>query len=160
MATNRIKRVGTYTQIYIQIVFSPKGRNILIPSKHMPELCRYIAGIIRNKGHKPIIINGMPDHIHIFVGLKPFMAISDLVRDVKNNSTNFINEQGWMNSKCLWQEGFGAFSYSQSQMQNVYNYILNQEEHHHRKSFKEEYIELLKEYQIPYKNEFLFVWHE
>jgi putative transposase len=154
------KRVGTFSQIYIQIVYSPMGHKNLLPSPYRLEIYSYIAGIIRNKGHKPIIINGMADHIHIFVGLKPFMAISDLVRDIKNNSTNFINEKGWTNGKFGWQEGFGAFSYSQSHIHDVYRYILNQEEHHKRRSFKDEYLELLNEFQIEFKDEYLFAWYE
>jgi putative transposase len=131
---------GTYSQIYIQIVFAVKGRENLIQKEWKDELNKYMAGIIKAKEQKPIIINGMPDHIHVFVGLKPVMAISDLVRDIKNNSANFINENKFSKTKFAWQEGYGAFSYAHSQIDNVYNYILNQEKHHTKKTFNEKYL--------------------
>jgi len=150
----------TYSQIYIQVVFAVKGRQNLISDKWKTELHKYISGIITNKGQKSIIVNGVQDHIHCFIGLKPSMAISDLVRDIKNNSSKYINEKGFLPGKFQWQEGFGAFSYAHSQIKNVYNYILNQEEHHNRKSFKDEYLELLREFEIDYKSEYLFEWIE
>ena len=150
----------TYSQIYIQVVFAVKGRQNLISDKWKTELHKYISGIITNKGQKSIIVNGVQDHIHCFIGLKPSMAISDLVRDIKNNSSKYINEKGFLPGKFQWQEGFGAFSYAYSQVKNVYNYILNQEEHHKRKSFKNEYLELLREFEIDYKSEYLFEWIE
>jgi putative transposase len=131
---------GTFSQIYIQIVFAVKGRENLISSKWKNELHKYIAGTIKGKGQKPIIVNGMPDHIHAFVGLKPVMAISDLVRDIKNNSTNFINNQNLVMGKFAWQEGYGAFSYSHSHIGKVYDYIMDQEKHHKKKTFKQEYL--------------------
>ena len=102
----------------------------------------------------------MPDHIHAFIGLRPSMSISDLVRDIKNNSSNFINEQKLVPGKFSWQEGYGAFSYSHSQIQNVYDYILKQEEHHHKRTFKEEYIDFLKKYEIEHNEKYLFEWIE
>src|SRR6186713_1941093 len=117
---------GTYSQIYIQVVFAVKGRENLIGNKWKEDLNKYISGIIKGKEQKPIIVNGMHDHIHAFFGLRPSMRISDLVRDVKNNSTNFINDNKLAPRKFSWQDGYGAFSYSQSQIKNVYNYILNQ----------------------------------
>jgi REP element-mobilizing transposase RayT len=126
---------GTFSQIYIQIVFAVKGRENLINDNCKPQLHKYISGIITGKEQKSIIVNGMPDHIHVFVGLKPVMSVSDLVRDIKNNSSKFINEQGFVKGKFEWQSGYGAFSYSHSQIEQVYNYILNQEEHHIRKTF-------------------------
>jgi REP element-mobilizing transposase RayT len=101
----------------------------------------------------------MPDHIHVFIGLRPSMAISDIVRDIKNNSSNFINERGFVKGKFSWQEGYGAFSYSHSQIGNVYNYVLNQENHHHIKTFKEEYLEFLKEFEIEFNEKYLFEWY-
>ena len=151
---------GTFSQIYIQIVFAVKGRRNLIHKTWKEELHKYIAGIIKGKGQKPIIVNGMPDHIHAFTGLKPSMAISDLVRDIKNNSTNFINEKKWIRGKFSWQEGYGAFSYSHSQIENVYNYILNQEEQHKKKAFRDEYIDLLKKFNVEYNIKYLFEWIE
>ena len=149
---------GTFSQIYIQVVFAIKGRNNLISKSWKDELYKYIAGIIKGKGQKPIIVNGMPDHIHIFIGLKPSKAISDLVRDIKNNSTNFINEKKLVKGKFSWQEGYGAFSYSHSQIENVYNYILNQEEHHKKRTFREEYIDFLKKFNVEYDKQYLFKW--
>ena len=149
---------GTYSQIYIQIVFAVKRRENLIGKNWKDELYKYISGIITNKGQKSIIVNGASDHIHIFVGLKPSMAISDLVRDVKNNSSNFINDKKFVKGKFSWQEGYGAFSYAHSQIENVYNYILNQEVHHHKKTFKEEYLDFLQEFDIAYDEIYLFEW--
>jgi putative transposase len=151
---------GTFSQIYIHIVFAVKGRANLINNSFKAELYKYISGIITNKGHKSIIVNGMPDHIHAFVGLKPAMSISDLVRDMKSSSTNFINENKFIKNKFLWQEGYGAFSYSKSHINNVYNYILNQETHHLKKSFKQEYIEFLKAFDIAFDEKYLFEWYD
>ena len=151
---------GTYSQIYIQIVFAVKGRENLIGKNWSDELHKYISGIISNKGQKSIIVNGVSDHIHVFVGLKPSMAISDLVRDIKNNSSNFINDKKFVRNKFSWQEGYGAFSYAQSQIEQVYNYILNQEEHHHKNTFKEEYLDFLQKFEIEYNEKFLFEWLE
>ncbi len=149
---------GTFSQIYIQIVFSVKGRENLISPHWKDELNKYIAGIIKGKNQKPIIVNGMADHIHAFVGLKPVMPVSDLVRDIKNNSSNFINASKFVKGKFSWQEGYGAFSYSHSHISNVYNYILNQEKHHKKRTFKEEYMELLRKFEIEFNEKYLFDW--
>ena len=149
---------GTFSQLYIQTVFAVKGRENLIDKRWRDELCKYISGIITGKGQKSIIVNGVADHIHCFIGLKPSMSISDLMRDVKNNSSKFINEKGFIKGKFSWQEGYGAFSYSHSQIEQVYNYILNQEMHHQKKTFKEEYLEFLSRYEIDYKTDYLFDW--
>jgi len=151
---------ATFCQLYIQVVFAVKGRENLISDKWNAELYKYIAGIIKGKKQKPIIVNGMPDHLHAFIGLKPAMAISDLVRDVKNNSSNFINDRKLVKGKFSWQEGYGAFSYSHSHISNVYNYILNQEKHHKKKTFKEEYLEFLKKFEVEYDEKYLFEWYE
>lgn len=151
---------GTFSQIYIQIVFAVKGRENLIANSWKSELHKYIAGIIKGKGHKPIIVNGMPDHIHVFVGLKPAMAISELVRDIKNNSTNFVNDRRLVKGKFSWQESYGAFSYSHSHIGKVYEYIFNQEKHHQKKTFKQEYIEFLKKFEIEYDEKYLFEWYD
>ncbi|MFM7428801.1 MAG: IS200/IS605 family transposase [Flammeovirgaceae bacterium] len=151
---------GTFSQLYIQTVFAVKGRENLIDKRWRDELCKYISGIIKGKNQKPIIVNGVADHIHCFIGLKPSMSISDLMRDVKNNSSKFINDKGFVKGKFSWQEGYGAFSYSHSQIEQVYNYILNQEMHHQKKTFKEEYLEFLTKYEIDYKTEYLFDWLE
>ncbi|AOW08808.1 IS200/IS605 family transposase [Flavobacterium gilvum] len=147
---------NTYTQIYIHIVFAVKGRQNLVSKNWKDELYKYITGIITNEGQKLIAINGMHDHIHILVGLKPNKALSDLVRDIKSNSSKFINEKRWINGKFEWQTGFGAFSYNHSQLTNVINYIQNQEEHHKKKTFKEEYIDFLEAFNIDYNNEYVF----
>ena len=149
---------GTFSQIYIQVVFAVKGRSNLIHPTWKDELYKYISGIITKKKKKSIIVNGASDHIHVFIGLRPAMAISDLVRDIKNNSTNFINDNHFVKGKFSWQEGFGAFSYSHSHIQNVYDYILNQEMHHKKKTFKEEYLEMLQKFEIEFKDEYVFEW--
>jgi putative transposase len=151
---------STYSQVYIQVVFAVKGRQNLIAKEWKQELYKYIAGIISGKGQKPIIVKGVADHIHIFIGLKPAMAISDLVRDIKNNSSNFINDRKFVQGRFSWQEGFGVFSYSHSQIGSVYQYILNQEEHHQKKTFREEYLNMLIKYGIEYQERFLFEWIE
>lgn len=150
---------GTYTQIYIHLVFAVQGRENLIASTWKDELFKYIAGIISNKGHKSIIVNGVSDHVHVLVGLKPIMALSDLVRDIKNNSSKFINQKRFVQGKFSWQEGYGAFSYAHSQLEQVYN-ILNQEQYHHKKTFKEEYHEFLEKFNIKYNENYLFDWVE
>lgn len=149
---------GTYSQIYIQYVFAVKGRQNLLHKTWRTEVFKYISGIIKAKGQKPIIVNGVSDHVHVFVGLKPSMNISDLVRDIKNNSSKFINEQGWIRGKFSWQKGYGVFSYAHSQISSVYQYILNQEEHHRKKTFKEEYIEFLQKFEVEYQDKYLFDW--
>jgi putative transposase len=151
---------GTFSQIYIQYVFAVKGRQNLLHKAWRDEVFKYISGIIKGKNQKPIIVNGVADHVHCFVGLKPGMSISDLVRDIKNNSSKFINEQKYLKGKFSWQEGYGAFSYAHSQIENVYRYIENQEEHHRKVSFKEEYFDFLKKFEIEYDEKYLFEWVE
>ena len=151
---------GTFSQIYIQIVFAVKGRENLISNNWKTELHKYIAGTVKGKGQKSIIVNGMPDHIHAFIGLKPVMPISDLVRDMKNNSSNFINKQKFVKGKFSWQEGYGAFSYSHSHIGKVYDYILNQETQHKKKTFKQEYLQLLKKFEVEYEEKYLFEWYD
>lgn len=146
----------TYSQLYIQIVFAVKGRQNLISKKWKDEVYKYITGIITNQKQKLIVINGMPDHIHILVGIKPNISLSDLVRDIKSSSSKYINEQKWVNGKFEWQTGFGAFSYGHSQLSNVIKYIENQEEHHKTRTFKEEYIAFLKLFNVDFKDEYIF----
>jgi putative transposase len=147
---------NTYTQIYIQVVFAVQGRQNLIKPNHKEELCQYITGIIRNQGQKLIAINGMPDHLHVLIGMKPNIALSDMIRDVKANSSKFINERRWVMGRFHWQEGFGAFSYSHSHLGNVIRYIQNQEEHHGKNSFKSEYLGLLKRFDIAFEDTYIF----
>jgi REP element-mobilizing transposase RayT len=151
---------NTFTQIYIQAVFAVKGRQSLISHNHEDELYSYIGGILKNKGHKPLAINGIPDHIHIFFGMKPIEALSDLIRDIKANSSGFINDQNWFRGKFNWQEGFGGFSYSHSELDDVIQYVANQKQHHEKKSFKVEYLSLLEEFNIKYDDRYVFNWTE
>jgi putative transposase len=146
---------ATYSQIFIQIVFSVKSRKNLIPQENLEEVFEYIAGIIRNKGQKPIIVGGVSNHIHVFIGLKPGVNVSAMVRDIKNNSTNFINQQDWMPEKFSWQNGFAAFSYGNSQVESVYNYIKNQAEHHKTRTFREEFVAFLKKFEVNYEEKYL-----
>jgi putative transposase len=149
---------NTYSQIYIQIVFTVQGRQNLLPKNHRNELHQYITGIVSNRNQKLLSIFAMPDHLHLLVGIKPNISISDLVRDIKAGSSKFISDHNWVNGKFCWQEGFGAFSYSKSQIDNVIHYITNQEQHHKKRTFKEEYIELLRKFEIEYDEKYLFEW--
>jgi REP element-mobilizing transposase RayT len=151
---------NTYSQIYIQIVFAVKGRQNLISKNNREELHKYITGIVQSREQKMLAIFAMPDHVHILVGMKPNLSISDLVRDVKAGSSKYINDNKWIQGKFNWQEGFGAFSYAKSQQDMVVKYILNQEEHHKTKSFKEEYLEFLEKFEIDYDEKYLFEWIE
>ncbi len=150
---------NTYSQLYIQIVFAVKGRQSFIKEEFREELQKYISGIIREKKQKLYAIYCMPDHTHILVSIKPDIAISDLVRDIKANSSSFIKEKDFVKN-FSWQTGFGAFSYSKSQALNVVDYILNQQKHHAKKTFKQEYIEFLQKFEIEYNEEYLFEFYE
>ncbi len=151
---------NTYSQIYIHVVFAVQGRASLLHDPWRNEIFKYMSGIIIKKQQKPIIVNGVADHVHLFIGMKPSIALSDLVREIKNNTSNFINEKKVIRGKFEWQPGFGAFSYAHSQLDSVYHYILNQENHHQRKSFKEEYLELLRKFDVGYEPQYLFDWQE
>ena len=147
---------STYTQIYIHIVFAVKGRQSLLPKEHKAELHQYIIGIITRKNQTTIQINSMPDHIHILVGITPDTAISDLVRDIKAHSSKFINKKQWIANKFEWQVGFGAFSYARSQLNDLIKYIKNQEQHHRQKTFREEYLEILKRFNVNYNEKYVY----
>lgn len=149
---------GTYSQIYIHVVFAVKHRACLLQKPWRERLFRYMSGIIDGKKQKSIIVNGVSDHVHILIGMKPSVLLSDLVRDVKNNSTNFINQEKFLNQKFMWQEGFGAFSCGHTQLNHVYQYILNQEQHHSRKTFRDEYTQLLTENEVDHDEKYLFDW--
>jgi REP element-mobilizing transposase RayT len=151
---------NSYSQIYIQVVFAVKGRENHIKSDWEERLYQYISGIIKNKGQKLLAINGMPDHIHIFIGMKPDCCLSALVREIKKASNEWVNENKLTSNKFYWQEGFGAFSYSHSQIDVVAKYVLNQKNHHKRKTFKEEYLEFLERYEIEFNEKYLFEWIE
>ena len=147
---------NTYTQIYIHVVFAVEGRQNLIPPEHNDELQKFITGIVSGQRQKLIAINNMPDHLHLLVGLRPDSSLSDLVRDVKAGSSKFIKEKRWVAGRFSWQEGFGAFSYSRSQLGTVIRYVENQQQHHARKSFREEYIELLERFGVDYDAKYIF----
>jgi REP element-mobilizing transposase RayT len=147
---------NTYTQIYLHVVFAVSGRACVIQPKRKEELQRYITGIVTRRNQKLIAINCMPDHTHILLGLKPDEAPSDLIGRIKTGSTNHINEQRWIGCRSSWQEGFGAFSVSHSHLGTVIDYIRNQEDHHRRKSFQQEYIEFLERHDVAYNERYIF----
>ena len=147
---------NTYTQIHLQFVFAVKHRDGLIISSFKEELYQYISGIIKHHNHKLIAINGMTDHIHIFIGMRPTQSNSDLMQDIKGSSSRWINEKRFLKVKFEWQEGYGAFSYSKSHVSNVIKYIKNQEEHHKKESFQEEYLKYLEKFEIPYDERYIF----
>ena len=150
--------MSTYSKIYIQVVFAVKGRGSLIQHSWEEELYKYISGIVNNKEQKMLAINGMPDHIHFLIGMKPSCCLSDLVREIKKSSNEFINERKFTKLKFQWQDGYGAFSYSHSNLDKVIGYIEKQKEHHKKKTFKDEYIEFLTKFKIDFKSEYLFEW--
>ena len=147
---------NTYTQIHLQLIFAVQNRVSLINNEWKDELYKYITGIIQMNDHKMIIINGMPDHVHILIGMRPIQSLSDLMKDIKGDSSAWINKQNLVKGKFSWQEGFGAFSYSRGQLPNVINYINNQQEHHKKKTFKDEYISMLKKYEVEYDERYIF----
>lgn len=147
---------NTYTQIYIHVVFAVEGRQNLIKPENNDELQKYITGIVSGQKQKLIAINNMPDHLHLLVSLKPDMALSDLMRDVKAGSSKYINENRWVAGRFSWQEGFGAFSYSRSQLGTVICYIENQQKHHAKKSFRDEYIDLLEKFGVDDDRRYVF----
>ena len=151
---------NTFSQINIHIVYAVKGRQSQLSKIYRKELYKYLAGIIKNKGQKVLAINATADDIHLFISMTPDLAISDLIRDVKRFSTSFVNHKKWTRGKFYWQEGFGAFSYSNSQIPNVIKYIEEQENHHRKHSFREEYIKILNDFKIEYDDKYLFNWIE
>jgi REP element-mobilizing transposase RayT len=151
---------NTYSQIYLQVVFAVKGRKSLIQSEWKEELYKYICGVVNGKKEKVYAIGGVADHIHILLSVKPNILLSDLVRDIKCNSSKWINERQYVDGKFQWQEGFGAFSYTHWHLDTIINYINNQEDHHKKKSFKDEYLEFLEKFYIEYDEKYLFEWVE
>ncbi|MCE4564027.1 IS200/IS605 family transposase [Maribellus sp. CM-23] len=148
----------TFSQIYIQVVFAVQNRKALIQSEWEEELNKYITGIVQNKGQKMLTINGTANHIHFLIGMKPTCCLSDLVREIKKSSVAFIKEKQFSKFQFRWQEGFGAFSYGQSQLSDVIRYIEGQKEHHKRKTFQDEYVAFLSAFEIEFKDEYLFEW--
>jgi putative transposase len=147
---------NTYTQIHIQTVFSVQDRYCIIQKSWKDELFQYFTGIIQNHGHKVLAINGLPDHVHILFGMRPTQSLSDLMQDIKGDSSKWINKKGFIPGRFSWQEGFGGFSYGKSQVNNVIDYIKNQEIHHHRKSFVQEYLEFLEKFEVPFDERYIF----
>lgn len=146
---------NTFTQIYLQFVFAVQDRFSLIRTEWKDELYKYITGIIQNNNHKLLAINGTANHLHIFIGYKPHQLIPDLLQDIKGHSSKWINKRGFAGGKFSWQAGYGAFSYSQSQINSVIKYIINQDEHHKKKTFGDEYIELLQRFNIDYDERYI-----
>jgi REP element-mobilizing transposase RayT len=147
---------GTFTQIYLQFVIAVKFREARLNSKHQTEVFSFISGLINSMGHKSYAVNGMPDHVHIFMSFSPAHSPAETIKEIKRASTNFINEKGWFKNKFLWQNGYGCFSYSRSQIDDVVKYILNQQNHHSKRSFREEYIDFLRKFEVEYNEQFLF----
>lgn len=147
--------MSTYSKIYLQIIFAVRNRQSLISSTWEEKLYKYITGIVQNKNQKMLAINGVKDHIHMLISLSPSCNISDLVREIKKSSNNYIKENNFTKSKFQWQEGFGVFSYSHSQIDKVVKYILNHKEHHKKKSFRDEYVAFLTKYEVGYEEKYL-----
>jgi len=143
-----------------QTVFADDGRLSLIRPEFKEELYKYMTGIVTNSRQKLIAINGMSDHVHILIGLKPAMALADLVQDIKVDSSKFINRKKWVRGRFSWQEGYGAFSYGHSQLDLIISYIRNQERHHRRRTFKDEYLAWLKKFEIPFEEKYVFKFVE
>lgn len=147
---------NTFSQIYLQFVFAVKRRESLIPKEHKEELHKYLTGLVQHRNSKMIAVHCMPDHVHLFVGFKPTMSIPDFVKEIKVESNEFINHKGWVKGRFNWQEAYGVFSYSQSHIGRVANYVHNQEMHHQSKTFKHEYQGLLKKFEVPFEETYLF----
>jgi len=151
---------NTFSQIYLQFVFAVKNRESLISKDNKEELHKYITALVQKRNAKMLAINCMPDHTHLFVGFKPNILISDFIKEVKVESNEFINSKQWVKGKFSWQEGYGVFSYSHSHIDSVVKYVLNQERHHQKKNFKQEYLEMLQKFDIAFEDRFLFDFFE
>jgi REP element-mobilizing transposase RayT len=151
---------NTYTQLNTHVVFAVKGRENILPSTMRPELFKYISGILTNIDQFSLAVNGYKDHVHLFFEMSPAKSLSEIVRIVKANSSKWINEKKFIASKFLWQEGYGGFSYSRSQRDNVIKYIMKQEDHHHQKTFREEYLSILKSFEISFDEHYIFDFYE
>ena len=147
---------NTYTQIHIQAVFVVQNRDCVIQKSWKDELYKYITGIIQNHNHKVLAINGMPDHVHVLIGMRPTQSLSELMQDIKGGSSNWINQKGFVKGKFSWQEGYGAFSYSKSHVDAVIEYINKQEKHHRKKTFIDEYFEFLEKFKVEYDERYVF----
>ena len=147
---------NTYTQVHLQFVFAPKYRASLIHSNWENDLYKYITGVVQKNGHKMISVNGMPDHVHILVGFRATQSIADFMQDVKAGSSKWINDNKYCNGRFEWQTGYGAFSYSKSQLPAVIRYIENQKEHHRKKTFLEEYKLFLEKFEVEFDIRYIF----
>ena len=147
---------GSFTQIYLHFVFAVKFREALLQAKQQKEVFPFIAGLINSMGHKSYAVNGMPDHVHVFMSMSPAKSPAETIKEIKRASSNFINEKKWFPGKFQWQNGYGCFSYGKSQVDTVVIYILNQKEHHRKATFKEEYMAFLQRFEIAYNDRFLF----
>ena len=151
-----IAMANTFSQIYLQFVFSVKHRDALIAKVHKEELHKYITGLVQNRKAKMLAVHCMPDHTHLFVGYKPTVSISDFIKEIKVESNEFINDKKWVKGRFNWQEGYGVFSYSHSHIDKVINYIKNQEMHHQKRTFRQEYHEMLEKFEISFEENYLF----
>ncbi|PWN07287.1 IS200/IS605 family transposase [Rhodohalobacter mucosus] len=147
---------NTYTQIHIHVICAVKNRQSMIHSSWEDQLYKYITGIVQNQGHKLMQVNGMPDHVHLLIGYRPIQSLSDLMKNVKQDSSRWINHTRLAEGRFAWQEGYGAFSHSKSQVRKVISYIQNQKEHHKKKSFREEYLEFLKKWDVEFDERYIF----
>jgi len=150
----------TFSQIYLQFVFAVKGRQSLVPKENKEELHKYMTGLVQNRKAKMLAVHCMPDHTHLFVGFKPAIFIPDFIREIKVESNEFINRKNWIKGRFHWQEGYGVFSYSHSHIGRVVRYIMSQEEHHGKTTFRQEYHELLEKFQISFEEKYLFDFFE
>lgn len=151
---------NTYSQIHIHVVFAVKGRSNSIPLENSDRISKYITGIVQEKGQKMIAVKTMPDHLHLLIGQRPNIALSDLVRDVKSCTTAFIKKEHLASQTFSWQEGFGAFSYAKSDIPLVARYIEKQEEHHKKRSFREEYLDILNKFEVDHDPKYVFEWYD
>ena len=151
---------NTFSQIYLQFVFAVQGRRSLIPKQHKEELHKYISSLVHARKAKTLAVHCMPDHMHLFVGFKPSVLISDFIKEIKVQSNEFIRDKKWIKERFTWQEGYGVFSYGHSQIDKVCKYILNQEAHHKKKMFRHEYVEFLEKFEVPFEERYLFHWIE
>ncbi|MFL5810492.1 MAG: IS200/IS605 family transposase [Flavisolibacter sp.] len=151
---------NTFSQIYLQFVFAVQGRQSVVPKAHKEELHKYMTSLVQARKAKMLAIHCMPDHAHLFVGFKPSVLISDFVKEIKVESNDFIKNKQWLQGKFNWQDGYGVFSYGHSQIDRVCKYILNQEAHHKKKTFKDEYLLMLEKFAVPFDERYLFKWIE
>jgi len=147
---------NSYTQIHIQFVFAVKYREALITNAWKERLHQYITGILQQNNHKMLQVNSMPDHIHILAGIRPHQSVSSLIQNVKTESSKWIKSQNLCSRPFAWQEGYGAFSYSKSQVPAVIKYIVNQEEHHKKITFLDEYRKFLQLFEIDWDEQYIF----